>query len=208
MNDAQHRLWILGGLAVAAGVGLVVVANSQKQTILQAPSSPTKTPTSTKKRVFPGARMLLLGDSLAVGLKAPMGQLANDFGVSFRARGVVGSRIADWAKSTSVDEEMAFGPTIVMLSIGTNDMKMLSPVSEKKDLGILLSKLGSGGADVVIIGPPKMPFPDNGVRQMLASSGATVFPSDALIIPRGPDKIHPTAKGYSGWAGAIWAWLG
>jgi lysophospholipase L1-like esterase len=33
------------------------------------------------------------------------------------------------------------------------------------------------------------------------------FPSDQLAIPRGPDGIHPTARGYAGWAGAIWQWL-
>jgi len=33
------------------------------------------------------------------------------------------------------------------------------------------------------------------------------FPSQRLTIPRGADQLHPTARGYAAWAGAIWQWL-
>ena len=33
------------------------------------------------------------------------------------------------------------------------------------------------------------------------------FHSEKLEIPRGPDGIHSTPRGYAGWAGAIWRWL-
>ncbi len=33
------------------------------------------------------------------------------------------------------------------------------------------------------------------------------FHSEKLEMPRGPDNLHPTARGYAGWAGAIWHWL-
>ncbi len=204
MSAARRDLWILGGLAVAAGVGLVVVSRSTASVLPGAPPPPKQV--TSKKRIFPGARILLVGDSLAVGLGVPMTKMASDFGASLSKGGIVGTTISDWDKSVMTQSDPP--PTLVLLSIGTNDMKMSSPAGEKQHLTSLLSKLGSGGADVVIIGPPTMPFPDRGVREMLASSGASIFPSEALSIPRGPDGIHPTAKGYSGWAGAIWSWLG
>jgi lysophospholipase L1-like esterase len=151
--------------------------------------------------------VLLLGDSLAVGLKVPMAQLALDSGAAIAAHGIVGSRIANWANSPTLASDMSFNPTLVLLSLGTNDMKMTSPGAEAGDLSALLAKLRAGGAEVIILAPPTMPFPDHGVRNMLAASGATIFPSDALSIPRGPDGIHPTVRGYGGWSGAIWAWL-
>lgn len=33
------------------------------------------------------------------------------------------------------------------------------------------------------------------------------FPTQSLDLPRGPDGIHPTPRGYAAWAGAIWRWL-
>ncbi len=209
--NKRRRLWIYGGIVIAAGVGLVVVANaSDVATPVTVPPTPSVPPVQSKNRIVPGhSRVLLIGDSLAVGLTAPMKALASDDGVAFSAHGIVGSRIADWSSLLVVGQkDLAVKPTIVLVSLGTNDEKMLVPTQEKSALAKLIATLRATGADIVWIAPPSMPFPDRGVPQMISATGVSVYPSATLSIPRGPDQIHPTAKGYAGWAGAIWKWIG
>jgi lysophospholipase L1-like esterase len=192
--EAGKRRWLYGGLAVAAGVGLVA------------------TMVRRRPKLVPGARVLLIGDSLAVGLATPMGQLASGAGVAFERSGVVGSTIKQWAPggayaATVADLLAAFVPTLVLMSLGTNDMKLPDPTVEAGALAAIVAGVRAAGAAVVWVAPPTMPFDDRGVRAMIAGAGVDVFPSDSLSIPRAPDGIHPNGVGYAGWAGAIWTWL-
>lgn len=196
-------MWIYSGLAVAAGVGLVVAAT---------PSSPGPQPGSPppppKPRLGPGSRLLLVGDSFAQGLAPPLGELSKGLGVAFRADGRLGTRIAQWAAQPWLGADLSWAPTMVLVSLGTNDMKLPQPAVEQAALGQLAARLKSSAARVVWLNPPTMPFPDRGVRQMIAKTGLEVFHSEALPLPRGPDGIHPTVSGYAGWAGALWRWVG
>ena len=49
-----------------------------------------------------GARVLLLGDSLAQGLGPPLARLAEVAGVSFVARGIKSSTIRHWLSGASL----------------------------------------------------------------------------------------------------------
>lgn len=190
--DSKKRLWIYTGLVMAAGIGLVVVIE----------------PGSSKIPLLgPGARLLLIGDSLAQGLGTPLRQLARDGSVTFQVDGRLGTRIDQWASQTGLPLLLKqFQPTIVFVSLGTNDMKLANPLSEQGALTQLIATLRQSGVTVVWLTPPKMPFPDRGVRGMIRGTGLPLFESEALMIPRGADKVHPTPAGYSGWAAAVWQW--
>jgi lysophospholipase L1-like esterase len=213
------RTWIYVGLAAAttgAAIGLVE--------LLGAPT------------LRPSDRLLLVGDSLAVGLTTPFGALASDAGLPFTALAIVGTRIDQWATSADLQNLLAsFQPTIVLISLGTNDAYMQPQPGE--DIGArqapymeeLLSMIedyphandaGSGPRAIVWISPPTLPdaaisLPsvmnliesEHAIRFPAIKPRVALFPTQSLTLPRGPDGIHPVASGYAAWSGALWQWL-
>jgi lysophospholipase L1-like esterase len=150
---------------------------------------------------------LLVGDSLAVGLATPIRQLALGASVAFAADGRIGTRLDQWAKSTWLKAALTpLSPTVVLVSLGTNDMGLPNPELQRPYLATILATIRSYGAEPVWIGPPTMPFADRGIRSMLDNAGMALFHSDSVAIPRAGDGIHPTAAGYAGWAGLLWKW--
>lgn len=192
----MDRRWVYAGLGVVAGVGLLRALW---------PSRP---------RIVSGqTRLLLVGDSLAVGLGPPLRALSKDQSVSFDQLAKESTRIDQWAASQKLVEKLAtFKPTLVLVSLGTNDEYMIGDGGKRQapHLEQLLSRMQTAGAEVGWIGPPKLPKDQsNGVTALLQTRipGSHYFHSEGLSIPRGPDQLHPTLKGYAGWAGMIWQWL-
>ena len=74
---------------------------------------------------------------------------------------------------------------------------------------------GLGSEHIAWIGPPTLNNPPSpGISKMIQDSAGSAlapryyyFHSERLSLPRGPDGLHPTARGYAGWAGAVWHWL-
>lgn len=153
-------------------------------------------------------RVLLIGDDLAEGLATPLKTLVEAAGMSFFLDGRKATTISDWSDGAWLVDDLAlYRPTVVIVSLGMADMLLASPAEEAPEVVALLHLAASGGASVLWVPPPVLPFDAAAVRQMIASA-TLPFPSEALTIPRGPDLVHPTGKGYAGWAGAIWRWLG
>ena len=196
----MDRTWLYAGLLLVGGVGLSKV-------LKQGPT------------IRRGERLLLFGDSLAVGLAPPLGQLCKDNGVLFDAVGQVGSTVGMWAGSTSLSsslrQKLSLKPKVVLCSLGTND-EALTIASARAELGgidTLKTLVEASGAKLGWVGPPKflpgISFKPNGFTAMIrqAIPGADYFPSETLDIPRGGDNLHPTVRGYAGWAGQIWQWM-
>lgn len=213
-----NRAWIYVGIAASTltAVGLVE--------LLGAPT------------LRAGDRLLLVGDSLAVGLTVPLGALCRDNGIAFQAVATVGTRIDQWASSPALVEALdTFQPTIVLVSLGTNDAYMRPQPGQ--DIGArqapyletLLSKIesyphlsdsGSGPRAIVWLSPPTLPKAAVSLPSVMAliesehqialpriKPRIAFFPTQSLTLQRGPDGIHPVASGYAAWAGALWQWL-
>jgi len=141
-----------------------------------------------------------------------MAALARENKVAFESMAIQGTRIDQWAKNAALFQKIAaFKPDVILVSLGTNDeyMKLDAGVRQAPALNELLTKLRAV-APVAWIGPPKLPKPGtNGAIPLILKNvpPSHYYPSQNLTIPRGPDKLHPTAAGYAGWAGAIWKWL-
>lgn len=150
-----------------------------------------------------------MGDSFAVGLAAPLRELVTGLGASLTADGVAGARIQQWAGARLQQALLTVqgGATLVLVSLGTNDMKLAAPAAEQPALDQLVAQLRATKATLVWVGPPAVPFPDRGMRAMLQRVKVPLFRSDALRLARGPDSLHPTAAGYAGWAGALVQWI-
>lgn len=190
----MDRRWVYGGIVVAAGVGLVKLLGRGP-------------------KVDADTRLMLMGDSLAVGMTVPFRSLAAEQRIPFQSLAVSGSRIDQWAHSKKLQRALAsFRPTLVLVSLGTNDeyLRGDAVARQRPYFEDLLKMLRDSGAEIAWIGPPTLPKPaSNGITPMLEAAipSSHYFHSEQLALPRGPDKLHPTTRGYAGWAGAIWQWL-
>lgn len=191
----SDRRWVYAGLGVAAIGGAVGLVRFMRAPRVRA----------GKSRVF------LVGDSLAVGLAPHLKALFEEMRVPFAQVSKSGTRIDQWANSEVLQNKLTeFKPTLILVSLGTNDEYVPGDaVSRQRPyLEALLENVGIHG-EVVWIGPPTLPKKSNGITELLKDEipSSHYFASDQLSIPRGPDKIHPTARGYAAWAGSIWRWL-
>ena len=191
----MDRRWILGGLLLAGGIGVAKIVTAHP-------------------KVRDDTRLLLIGDSLAQGLSPHLKELATDERIPHLGAGVSGSRVDQWIDSqwlaSALDE---FGPTLVLISLGTNDAySNFSPEQVVEHVRSLLARIPED-VEVVWVGVPGLPgsysgrSPNVDMLEGIEDEAPYYYESHELEIPRGPDALHPTARGYAGWAGDLWDWL-
>jgi len=212
VDGGDRKGWLYAGLALVAGVGLVsLLAKPAEAADEDFPTDGGAAPVGAGKLgLRAGARILMIGDSLAVGLGPPLKKLASAQGYGVAYDGKVGTRSGQWASGPSLPADLARDKfDVVLVSLGTNDMPTnFSAEQIQAAMATIVDKIRAAGAQPVWVAPPRMvTLREDAVRQAIASLGVPVFPSDALDIPRGGDRIHPTAIGYAGWAGALLGWL-
>lgn len=202
-NDlTPTKAWIYGGLLVGAGVGVAYLVGQSKPLIK------------------PGDRILLVGDSLSVGLAPPLRATAADEHYSVQHVGKVGTTMLYWVSASELTNALqVFKPTVVLVSLGTNDeaAKRFQPSLPTSDalkraganIPRLLQKLRASGATVLWVGPPGNTFQSPELRAAIkAQVGADkYFPSERYLLQKQPDGIHPTVKGYAQWTCLLWRWL-
>jgi lysophospholipase L1-like esterase len=199
----MDRRWILGGVLFAGGIGLVRVL-------------------TYRPKLKKNSRILVIGDSLAVGMTPHFELLAKETELPFSARAIGGTRVDQWVDSKKLLSLLdTFQPTHVLISLGTNDAYTpLKPENVNADTQELVAIIKEANANPIWIGAPDLPTPVNcppcpsGEFDLRTENLAAIkeaapyyFDSTTLNIPKSPDGIHPTARGYAGWAGAIWNWL-
>ncbi len=105
---------------------------------------------------------------------------------------------------------LAARPTLTLCSLGTND-EYLSPDSARLEVPMLLELVERVRSSSTLgwIGPPTLPRPGNGFSAIIREhvKPSHYFDSARYQIPRAGDGLHPTVKGYTGWAGQIWLWV-
>lgn len=156
--------------------------------------------------------ILLIGDSLGVGLGAslqtlglPLQSIAVDSVIDVEYWAITGE--------AKLKAELTPTTTIVVVSLGTDDAyKPSTYASIAADFTReLLALLTSSGAQVVWIGPPKLPSSYNSkplssevleaIRVVVdGTDGATWLDSTNVNLPRQGDNLHPTPTGYVAWA--------
>lgn len=185
----MDRSWILGGLLVAAGGYGLARAITYRPPITS------------------DSRILLIGDSLACGLSPHLKMFAKEAKVPFESHCLNGSRIDQWADSSNLGRYLAQKPTHVLISLGTNDeYSMLKKAFVLEKLHGLIKRIKASGAHIIWIGAPRLEK-NRGIVDAIRPVTPYYFDSRNYQIPRGPDKLHPTIKGFAGWAALIWNWL-
>ncbi len=176
---------------------------------------------TNKPKNLSNERIAIIGDSLAVGLSPKLSKIAKEQNIPFFSGGAGGSSIHQWSIGTSikswnlkeiVNSLNAFKPTIVLISLGTNDANGIDSFGSqvektiKTDIETLLKKVN---ASVIWIAPPNIKVFNSmpKIRQYIYDAGVPVFESDKFDIKLGSDGIHPTSEGYLTWANVIWKTL-
>lgn len=162
-----------------------------------------------------GSKILLVGDSLAVGLAPTFKALATQDGYVPTASAVSGTTISYWAGKLPalLAKEQ---PQLVLVSLGTNDSVGSVFASEGGALAAIVKMVGDAGALLVWIGPPELPRNTNltgqdQVRAGIQAESPWYFDSQTVDLPLSQrdaaQRIHPSASGYAKWMSALWAWL-
>jgi lysophospholipase L1-like esterase len=197
VNVRDPTPWVLGGVLVATGVGLAVAVRKHGEP-------------ACRPSVAPGSRVLLVGDSLAVGLGPPLRSAFTRAGADFLALAKSGTTMTYWiagAPRASVEAALgSFSPTLVLVSLGTNDSYgARSDEQLRSDVAAVHALATSRGAEMAWILPPSLPKPDR-VGPLVRQAGLHGFESSRLPL-RQADGIHPSGRGYAGWAEHVFAWL-
>ena len=157
------------------------------------------------------ADVLLIGDSLAMGLAHRLMEIALREGITFASSGTKSTTIAHWLQGDVLRQHMEqFDPRLVLVCLGTNDLAGAGGAAAGHRGGELAAAVLRNGAAVAWIAPPVVPFPDKGFRAALeeeVQSRGRIFDSTKLTIERAADKVHCTPAGYRSWADAIAAWV-
>lgn len=181
--QASKRSWIYGGLAHPAKA-------------MAAQRAP-------KRRLLPGSTLILTGDRHAWGLAPFIKQLCADLGIRFY--GEFEPKAPTCLERWSVNLAplvRTVQPDLVLVSLlPCHD----APDRLQQALVAVAVDARSHGATLVWLRPPgpeAMAF-----RVELDRARIPSFHSEALQIPR-TAAGDPTTRGYAGWAGALWRWIG
>lgn len=150
--------------------------------------------------------VLLIGDSMADGLRFPLGNFSKENGHKFTSVAKTSSSIIAWQgnRLKSLIEEVK--PTYVMISLGSNELFTRRLDAYKKFVKNIVDQIG--GVNFIWIGPPNW-REDYGLTEVLSDGvgEGRFFRSKDLTLKRAGDGIHPRWKEYETWAKAISTWI-
>lgn len=159
-----------------------------------------------------GSSVVLIGDSLAVGMSSTFEELAKNNGYSPTTHAALGTRVDQWNKKIVTILELHH-PKLVLISLGTNEILMGSPWirQHSADYKSLVTTIESFGCKAVWISPPNL---DEAIflhaaesRFAILNASSFVFDSQKIAIPRAKDGVHSSPGGYKTWMNAVWKWL-
>lgn len=157
--------------------------------------------------VHAGQRVVLLGDSIGVGVAHPLELSLVDAGVGFASQATTGWTLTKMLAAYQASDATA---DVVVISAGSNDAALADP-SKEADVAKALVQLGfaRGARRVLWVTPPNFqidppPPPATKAKQeafhdiMDASSPRleVVVPSGEVVRQLGQDRIHLPPAGY------------
>ena len=157
------------------------------------------------------ASVLHVGDSslgFAQGLALEMSTRFAAIGVRYDAHTEASAGLHTFATSKKLEQLVREkSPDVVLLNLGMNNLTALHPEQYVADIRAIVLQVGD--RPCFWIGPLSIDRPETGLIALLASASAPCGWSSSydLVIERQPDALHPTQRGASRWADAIWTAL-
>lgn len=155
-------------------------------------------------------KILLIGDSMAEGLKLPLKQYFDYNGHQIEQISKTSATIMYWVGKDSTgklrQQIEAKKPSYLMICLGSNELFTKGLEQYEQYLKNIINQ--AQGLPIIWIGPPNWK-PDNGLTKLIAETlgEKRYFPSDKMKLPRAGDGIHPTYNGYQIWADSIAVWI-
>jgi lysophospholipase L1-like esterase len=161
-----------------------------------------------------GTWVLHLGDSFVnASFAQHLEPLIRSAGARQVARAKASTFTTDWADDPDVDQWLARGPSLVLVTLGANEVDNVFPKLHAGAIRRLSRKVGAV-APCVWIAPTLWKADRPGWLQVLHDYCAPClfFDSDAVLgglteDERRRDGIHPNDRGGQRWAEAFWGWL-
>lgn len=156
--------------------------------------------------------ILLIGDSLAVGMSSGFERVAKDAGYVPRVHAISGTNTRQWIPLLSRDI-LDLKPKLVVASLGTNDAVAYPTWLEKNsDMYTgLVNVADTAGVPLVWIAPPPSSSPKiqsvKEVCEYIEATGVEYFDTSSLEIQKADDQIHFTPLGYSKTIDSVWLWM-
>ncbi len=145
----------------------------------------------------PGAELVIVGDSLAVGMGPRLCRLRD---LACRVMAEEGATMIEWY-GRAVTEFVGFDGRTVVFVLGTNDSVASDAYQAELPRlawGLVQAARSRGAARVVWVLPPKLPWPTDRVDAAIRGSGAEwLRPPE---FERAADGIHYTPSGYGEFA--------
>jgi lysophospholipase L1-like esterase len=153
--------------------------------------------------------VLQIGDSFAAALGVELGKRLKAAGLRSALEYKTASYIPNWSFDGDVPKLVGkYNPDLVLITLGANEVEITNPEQRVGAIKHLVRVLGD--RPCVWITPPLWKK-DTGLMQVIAQNVAPCrcLDSDTVVhdLPRGKDKIHPSAEGRTLWADAVFAWL-
>jgi hypothetical protein len=164
----------------------------------------------TEPAVPRGASVMIVGDSLAVGMTPEFTSIAKRLGYKPHSHAIVGTTTSQWLRWIKKDLD-SYKPVLVVVSLGTNDAADFENVKKSPGMYADLAKtIDDAGAFVVWLDPPaispkKLEKIDE-TRKMINDSVPIYFESHRLDLKL-TDGIHATSAGYRTWITQAWRWM-
>jgi hypothetical protein len=171
---------------------------------------PAPLPVSAK-----GTWVLHIGDSFAQASFAQnLAPRVRATGAGYKVDARISTYTTTWAYDAKLEDWLRRGPTLVIVTLGANEVDIPAPGVHARAVERLASRIHAAGASCVWTTPPLWK-PDSGILQVIHDHCApcAYFDSDASLggglrlDERKPDRIHPNARGGARWADAFWGWL-
>lgn len=153
-----------------------------------------------------GQNVLLVGDSMAEGLRPSLQKRVEAAGGRFTAEPWQSSTIIGWEGTGRLKEMIErYQPDIVFIALGSNELEARRPDARAPLIKQMLAEIGARPA--FWIGPPSWK-PDRGLLGVIAENfqPGHFFNASNLQVPRQSDGKHPTLEGFEQWTELIWNW--
>lgn len=157
-----------------------------------------------------GLRILVIGDSFAEALGAGLRRKEVDFAGKAILRGEKATFIPEWAGPKRGVNLLLLQekPDLVVIALGGNELAMTTPEIRGPKVKEIVKLVGD--TPCVWVSPPLWGNKDNGLLGIIRQSSGPCRWFDSNVhspdLPRGGDKIHPTAEGQVRWATAFLEW--
>lgn len=154
-----------------------------------------------------GSTVMLIGDSLAVGMSYEFKRLAKKAGYRAVTHAITGSTTLQWLSLIKHDLKVN-KPSLVVVSLGTNDAAAPAILSNHPELFKEFVKIiDKTSAFLVWIGPPAISIhrvPKLNVARKLIKQVAPIYFSSENLKIHFTDGYHTDPAGYKKWIQEVW----